>query len=280
MDIGIGGVFSTVWGPFNRTYEYYRNVLKSGVAGTSPLLFPSTVTNAVVGRIAKQLNLKGVSSMLVGTCPINYSYNLILDGKADIILAGGIDDVTEHVALYKNDNMNHDSPTIEGGFVLVLEEKQSALKRGAFIYAEIESSRTGNLLLQNFSKKREVNKQVVKRIISDVINGNASESNLFSSSVQEIIVDADLKTLERECFDELGKKAVPLEDNIRNKFSLPFGAVSAVNTIISCFLMQDAKPELNEIASKNLKLADSYILTNSYFYKGGVSSILLSKAKV
>ncbi|NOU19322.1 MAG: hypothetical protein HOO91_17330 [Bacteroidales bacterium] len=279
-DVEIGGIFSTVWGPFNRTYDYYKNVLKSGVAGTSPLLFPSTVTNAVVGRIAKQLDLKGVSSMLVGTCPINYAYNLILDGKADIVLAGGIDDVTEHISLYQNETTNQDTPSIEGGFVVVLEEKQNALRRGAFIYAEIDNSKTGNLLLQNYQQKRDVNKQVVKRIIKDVINGTASNTALLSSSVQEILVDADLKTLEKECFEELTCKVMYPDDNIRNKFILPFGAISAVNTIISCLLIQDTKPELNEIASKNIMLPDSKVLINSYFYKGGVSSILLSKAKV
>lgn len=279
-DVEIGGIFSTVWGPFNRTYDYYKNVLKNGVAGTSPLLFPSTVTNAVVGRIAKQLDLKGVSSMLVGTCPINYAYNLILDGKEDIVLAGGIDDVIEHISLYQNGNTNQNTPSIEGGFVVVLEEKQSALKRGAFIYAEIENSKTGNLLLQNYNQKRDVNKQVVKRIMTDVINGIAPSTTIMSSSVQEILIDADLKTVEKECFNELTKKVIYPEDNIRNKFILPFGAISTVNTIISCLLIQDGKPELNEIAAKSSMSADSKVLINSYFYKGSVSSILLSKVKV
>jgi hypothetical protein len=273
----IGGIFSTVWGPFNRTYQYYSNVLKNGASGVSPLLFPSTVTNAVVGRIAKQLNLRGVSSMLVGTCPINYALNLIYDGKATIVLAGGMDDMKEHLNNHPLMLEDNSTNSIEGSFVLVLEEKESALKRGAYIYAEVENAGIGNVFLQNFHERESLNRDIVKKIIHDSIQDVDPGLPFTVASMQEIMEDINMREIEHEKYPLMNRLFNYRNDTISNKFIVPFGAVSVVNTIISCFILQSKNAVLKEIAAYPEDVPHPNVLVNSYFYSGCVSSLSLSK---
>src|SRR5690554_5124554 len=94
-----GGIFSTIWGPIVTTHKYFKAIVEKGPAHASPFLFPYTVTNAALGAIARLLGLTGVSSMLVGCCPINYAYDLIMNGKADLIVAGGIDNAASFFSM-------------------------------------------------------------------------------------------------------------------------------------------------------------------------------------
>jgi hypothetical protein len=274
----IGGIFSTVWGPFNRTFEYHKNVLKKGAGGASPLFFPSTVTNAVVGRIAKQLNLKGVSSMLVGTCPINYAYHLIKDNKANIVLAGGMDDLKEHLPAHPLIKKNNKTPSVEGSFILVLEEKEQALQRGVPIYAEIEGVSLGNIFLNNHSDKTDINRNVIHKLLDKSREIISTKNSILASSMQEVLQPIDFKEIEHKYYAGLNGSISYRNDKVTDKMVFPFGSVSVVNLILSCFILQNHRPELKSISSvDNNNNAESALL-NSYFYSGCVSTVSISKS--
>jgi hypothetical protein len=274
----IGGIFSTVWGPFNRTFEYHKNVLKKGASGASPLFFPSTVTNAVVGRIAKQLNLKGVSSMLVGTCPVNYAYQLIKENKANIVLAGGMDDLKEHLPAHPLRRKDNKVASTEGSFILVLEEKENALRRGIPIYAEIENACLGNVFLNDYIEKAEINSQVIHSLLDKSRLTIKEQNNILASSMQEVLQPIDLKNIEHGYYVGLNGKINYRNDKLTNKVIFPFGAVSVVNLILSCFILQDHKPVLKSISANDNNNNAESALINSYFYSGCVSTIAISKS--
>lgn len=131
-----GIIFSTIWGPIVTTYNYFYQVLKDGPNKASPFLFPYTVTNAVVGAIARLLSIAGVNTMLVGCSSINYAIDLLESRKADVILAGCSDDLSileEKLGL----QLDSQALRVDGSVVIVLEGLEHAEKRGASILAEI-----------------------------------------------------------------------------------------------------------------------------------------------
>ena len=135
--------------------------LEKGYDRVSPFFVPMAITNLAAGNIAIELGAKGICTCPVtacagGTNAIGDAFRNIRDGYQDIIVAGGaeasitplgIGGFSSMKALCDNNDPNHASIPFdanrsgfvmgEGAGILVLEELEHALKRGAKIYAEV-----------------------------------------------------------------------------------------------------------------------------------------------
>lgn len=127
----------------------------------SPMYIPSAIVNMASGNVTIEIGAKGESIAIVTACAsathsIGESYRMIKHGYEDVIFAGGteasitpsgIAGFANIKALCTSDNPNRASIPFdkeragfvmgEGAGVIVLEELEHALKRGAKIYAEI-----------------------------------------------------------------------------------------------------------------------------------------------
>ncbi len=266
----VGAVLSTVWGPFATTYKYFKDVLEKGPAQASPFLFPNTVTNAAVGKVARLLGLKGVSSMLIGCCPINYSFDLIKTGKADIILAGGIDNTS--LTLGEQESHIHEvNNSLEGACVLVLEDKGHALKRNAKILAEIKSCSSGNIQTEDNSENIKSN---FSRIIENVLkSANIPIENIF----RIISMNSENGQIEKIEENMLTKMFNSNWDKTRIHKPLkgignPWGILSTLNLYAALL-----ETENEEFIAINKNNNQSFIISNSLFYGGSFNSILISR---
>ena len=127
----------------------------------SPNFVPTMISNAAAGHIAMRHNAKGpcidvVTACATSTNSIGEAYRAIKHGYADGIIAGGTDQCTIPIgiagfanakALTRAEDPKHASLPFNadrGGFVmadgaavLVMEEYEHAVNRGAHIYAEM-----------------------------------------------------------------------------------------------------------------------------------------------
>lgn len=151
---GIGG-FKTI----EDAQEAY---LSGGFRKVSPFFIPSAIINMSAGLVSIRYGLKGpnvsiVTACSTGTHSIGDAARMIERGDADIMVAGGSETAITPLALAGFGNMRalsrrNDEPHRasrpfdkdrdgfligEGGGILVLENLEHALKRGAKIYAEI-----------------------------------------------------------------------------------------------------------------------------------------------
>lgn len=141
--------------------QFFRSLLKDGPTGAAPLLFQTAVPNAISSHCSIEYGIKGVnitfSHKETSTeMAMAYAYHLLREGRMDVILAGGGDELSEplyHVysmldALSPGRGMgtegmrpfDRDRNGIvlgEGSGILVLETLDHAAKRGATIYAEL-----------------------------------------------------------------------------------------------------------------------------------------------
>ena len=157
MGISIG----TGLGSSDTVDQFFRSLLKDGPTGAAPLLFQTAVPNAISSHCSIEYGIKGVnitfSHKETSTeMAISFAYHLLKEGKADVILTGGGDELSEplyHVysmlgalspgkgkgleGMRPFDRDRNGIVLGEGSGILVLEALEHAEKRRARIYAEI-----------------------------------------------------------------------------------------------------------------------------------------------
>ncbi len=143
--------------------EKYHNVmLERGYKRITPFFIPMLIINLAPGHIsikfgAKGPNLSSVSACATGTHSIGDAYHMIARGDADAMFAGGTESTITKLAIggfnvmkalsTRNDDpltasrpfeKNRDGFVMaEGAGILILEDYESAKKRGADIYCEV-----------------------------------------------------------------------------------------------------------------------------------------------
>ncbi len=150
---GIGGM---------ETFEtQYKILLEKGPRRVSPFFVPMLIPDMATGQVSIALGAKGFNSCTVtacatGTNSIGDAYRVIERGEADVMITGGAEapltemsfaGFTANKALSTNPDPKTASRPFdqdrdgfvmgEGAGILVLEELEHALARGAKIYAEI-----------------------------------------------------------------------------------------------------------------------------------------------
>ena len=142
--------------------RYHSSLLEGGYKKISPFFIPMLIINLAPGHIsmkfgAKGPNISSVSACATGTHSIGDAYHIIKRGDADAMIAGGTESTVTPLgiggfAVMKALSTRNDDPAsasrpfeknrdgfilAEGAGIVVLEEYESARKRGAKIYGEI-----------------------------------------------------------------------------------------------------------------------------------------------
>jgi 3-oxoacyl-[acyl-carrier-protein] synthase II len=151
---GIGG-FATI----EREHEI---LIRQGPRRMSPFFIPSSIVNLAAGQISIRFGARGPNSAPCtacssGTHAIGDSFRIVQRGDADIMIAGGTEAAITPMAVggfdalkalsTRNDDparasrpfdRNRDGFVLgEGAGILILEEFDHALRRGAKVYAEV-----------------------------------------------------------------------------------------------------------------------------------------------
>ena len=157
----IGVMFGSGIGGLCTIENQIRTLVAKGPNRVSPLTIPMAISNIASGTIAIKYGILGSTLSLTSACAtsthcIGEAYRSIKDGYLDIVIAGGseasicefgIAGFQSLTALSRSEDKNRASIPFDkdrNGFVmgegagsLILEDLDSALKRGAKIYAEV-----------------------------------------------------------------------------------------------------------------------------------------------
>jgi 3-oxoacyl-[acyl-carrier-protein] synthase II len=142
---GLGLVIGTEFGDLRSTIEFADGYLRRGASGLSPLLFPNTVMNAMAATTAIAIGAKGMAltfntPTVAGELAVARAAAAVAGGRAEAVLAGGVDDLDPLVARGLADlGRGHDTRG-EGAVFLLLESRASAEHRGAAVLGEIRGA--------------------------------------------------------------------------------------------------------------------------------------------
>src|SRR6184192_1141913 len=165
----VGILFGTAIGGFIKLMEEHDVLRERGLDRVAPTFLPNVLVDTASGQLAISLGFRGpnyapVSACATGSTAIGEAAEVIKRGDADAVLAGGAEACLTPVILAgfcamrglaaEDEHPPRASRPFdatragfvmgEGACVLVLEELEAALARGAKVYAEVLGYGTSN----------------------------------------------------------------------------------------------------------------------------------------
>ncbi len=156
----MGVSLGTTFGSLHSISQFDRSGLLEGPRAVNPSHFPNTVINSPASQVSIRFKIKGFNTTIsTGFCAaldaVSYAADFIRIGRADAVLSGGVEELCEetfrlfHDLGYLSgcdgsqplccpfDARRNGTILSEGAAVLVLENEEHALSRGAMILARI-----------------------------------------------------------------------------------------------------------------------------------------------
>ncbi|WP_058303883.1 beta-ketoacyl-ACP synthase II [Gorillibacterium timonense] len=302
---GIGGL--STW------EEQHTILMEKGPKRISPFFIPMMIANMGSGQVsiltgAKGPNSTAVTACATGTNAIGDSLRLIQRGDADVMICGGSEATVTPMGVggfcalramsTRNDEPERASRPFdkdrdgfvmgEGAGILILEELEHALARGARIYAEVAGYGMSSDAhhMTDPSPGGEGAARCMKRALKDA--GIAPEEVGYinahgtSTGVGDIAESQGIKA----AFGE----AVPPVSSTKSMTGHMLGAAGGVEAIICALAVQDGKlpPTINlenpdpecdlDYIPNEFRTADiQYALSNSFGFGGHNATIIMKK---
>lgn len=307
---GIGGL---------RAIEHYHAVLlEKGPRRITPFFIPMLVINLASGQISIRFGAKGPNSAVATACAtgshsIGDAYEIIQRGDADAMIAGGTEAVITPLGIggfnamkalsTRNDEPEKASRPFdidrdgfvmgEGAGIVILESFESALDRGAKIYAEIVGyGMTADAYhITSPVPNGEGAARCMKMTLKD---GGADPSEIdyinahgTSTKYGDEIESKAIKTV----FGEYAYKvAVSSTKSMTGHLLGAAGGVEAVISVLSIYNgiipptinldKPDPECDLDYVPYKSRKITVNYALSNSFGFGGTNACLLFKKFEV
>lgn len=303
---GIGGL---------RTIQEQCEINKEkGNKRVSPMFIPMSIANMAAGNIAIEFGFKGESMSILTACSssthaIGEAYKTIKLGEEDVIIAGGTEAAICEVGIAGFENMKALSSSTdirrasipfdkerdgfvmgEGAGMIILEEYEHAIKRGAKIYGEIIGfgATTDAYHITSPCPDGECAAKAMQKAIKnanikpeeiDYINAHGTSTHLNDSTETKAIKLA------------LGEKSKEvMVSSSKGNLGHLLGAAGAVEAIICVKTLEnqivpptinykekDEECDLNLVVNESQKANINIVMSNSLGFGGHNGSIIIKK---
>jgi len=255
----VGLVLGTMFGSMHTISEFDRRGLTQGPSYVSPMDFANTVLNAAAGQTAIWHNLRGINSTIAcgttsGLMALGYAADLIRYGCQTALLAGGADEFClesfcgfDQAGLLCRCNGHSEFPVPfsahrsgfalgEGAALLMLEEWNAAVQRGAPMLGEIR----GHGSAYDPGGNGECSPETIARAMNFALHDSgihAAEVGCISASANgSVFADRNEALAIRAAFNGSGD-AVPVTA-IKSMVGEALGASGALQTVALLQSMQ------------------------------------------
>ena len=156
----VGVMLGSAYGSLSTMNLFFEDFLRKGPRFVKPFLFPHVYANTAISLLAIEYTMKGFHTMfssgfISAASALLYGGDVIRQGRADVIVAGGVDALNatllrgyaamgllaapsgDGAGSRPFDQRRSGMVLGEGGAVLILEDWDHAASRGARVYAEL-----------------------------------------------------------------------------------------------------------------------------------------------
>lgn len=137
----------TAMGCLDSMANLTARVQKRGVRFGSPVIFTHSFANSPTSLAAIEYDLQGPTSTfctgdISAAAALDYARRIIADGRADVVIAGGVDALSAPL-LHALAGIEYSAVPGEGACFLVLESEEHARARGAVVRGELAAVTLG-----------------------------------------------------------------------------------------------------------------------------------------
>lgn len=309
-DYGVctGTTLSALW----NISEFGKELIMDGPRFTGAALFPGMVINAASSQVSIRFNIQGFNTTIStgyssSIDALKYAIDFIKLGRIKAVLVGGVESLSlaNYTGFYSLgffagingeelscpfDKRRNGIILGEGSAVIVIEDEEHALERGAHIYALVNG-------IGNCFEAFKVGKYHPEAIgLIESIKGAMRNSELSNSEVDYISASANSvlvqDKLETKAIKEVyGKYAynIPVS-SIKSMIGEPFSAgglfqiVASIGSMYKGFIpptmnyeIRDDECDLDYVANKSRITRINNVLVNNYGPGGSSAAFILSK---
>ena len=311
----MGCILGVGMGGFPVVESQYNNLFKKGPRRVSPFFIPAIIPNMSSGLLSIIKKFQGVNYSIASACAsashaIGMAALEIKSGRQDVVITGGAEAAISRISIAGFANMKalsrwNDRPKEasrpfdlnrngfvmgEGSGVLVLENLESALKRGAPIYAELlgdgYSSDAHHITAPHpegqgavLAMNKALEYSQVKPEQIDYINAHGT-----STHQGDIVESLAIKKV-------FGKHAMrPYVSSTKSMTGHLLGAAGGIESIFCIMALKtgkipptinlnepDTDCELNHVSNQSVESDVRYALNNSFGFGGTNASIIFKR---
>lgn len=307
-------IFGSGIGGLSTIENQIKTLVAKGPNRVSPLTIPMAISNMAAGMIGIEHGILGSCLSLTSACAtsthcIGEAFRNIRDGYSDIVIAGGSEaSICEFgiagfqalTALSKSEDRNRASIPFdkdrngfvmgEGGAALILEDLESALKRGAKIYGEVVGYGTTCDAYHMTSPVMDGSgaAKAMKNAMQDA-GISANEIGYINAHGTSTEINDKVETLAiKLALGEESKNA--FVSSTKSMTGHLLGAAGAIEAIISIksledsfvpatinYVNQDEECDLNLVTNEGKKAEMEYAMSNSLGFGGHNGTLIFKK---
>jgi 3-oxoacyl-[acyl-carrier-protein] synthase II len=312
----IATILGSGMGGMNEVNSQFEASKELGVDRASPYLIPKTMVNAIAGEISIRYHLQGPSYVVASACAsssqaILCALRSIQSGESDLVISGGAEALItplcvsgfssiRALSLRNNEperasrpfDKQRDGFVIgEGSGILILEERERAIARGANIYAEIlggAANCDGHHITSPEPEAKSIT-QVMKMAIQDsgILPTDIAYINAHGTSTKP---NDKIETLGiKKVFGQYASQ-IPISST-KSMIGHLIGAAGAVEAIVSVlstfhdcvhptanYENPDPDCDLDYITTETRKIPVKYVLSNSFGFGGHNVCLVFGKS--
>ena len=258
----VGVVLGSCAGGMNMYEKNLCALSNEGPDKVSPFFIPGFIANMAVGEVSMDFGARGPSKCVVTACAtgnncIGDAFRLIQYDEADAMIAGGSDAYILPIAIAGFDKMrtlsrrnnepekasrpfdkDRDGFIIgEGAGVVILEEIESAMRRGAKVYAELIGYGSNIDSFHITEPDWENQARCLKLALSDAATSPSDVEYINAHGTSTVLSDVSETKAIKAALGEHSKK-VPISSN-KSMFGHLLGAAGGVEAIFTVLTIRD-----------------------------------------
>jgi len=311
----IGIALGSALGGIPAAEDQHCIFIEKGLNRVDPLLAIKIFPGGALAQISVEFGIRGHSNTISSACAagsdsVGYAFYAIKNDLADIMITGGAEAPIVPLTfgafcLIKALSERNGDPTRasrpfdkerdgfvmgEGAGILILEDLENALKRGAHIYAEVLGYGTTNDAY-HMAQPLPTGEQAKKSIKLTLQHANIDPSEIDYINAHGSSTPLNDKTetkLIKEIFGEYAYR-IPISSN-KSMIGHALGAAGSIELVASILTIKnqfvpptinyefpDPECDLDYVPNKGRKVSVTTVLKNSFGFGGKNSNIIIRK---
>lgn len=308
-----GIVIGSSLGNFSETTDYFYEIIRNNPSELSPMLSYDVALNSSINYVSVIFKMRGLARTISAgftssTDAMGDACKIIQRDMAKVIITGGVEQISIDLYLIfylrgllsgldgaKEASLPFDKARngfvmAEGSYVVILEELQHAMDRGAHIYAEVKGF--GNTFVGGKNHPSDIRVRRAEKAMHDALEDagvKREDVDFISANASGCKMQDAVEVNAIQSYFGTGSGQIPISA-IKSNMGESYGASGAaqfISTVMSINTGQiphiinhsnkDSEINLNLILEKPLRKEIQNAMINTMDYDGNNSCLVISK---